>query len=145
MGRSLLYEMLRGVRPTWLGCCCLSHPLLACLSWFAGLEPPVESFLSGRLVTRTCWVIARTFSSSMEYLFARLNKLSIIAGGFLARDSKNDIPKQILLLNIFRMTSTLQNSIWSTTCPNHFTNSLEDSFSCIFMFYKVLMFMLCWT
>ncbi|RVW48951.1 hypothetical protein CK203_095635 [Vitis vinifera] len=40
---------------------------------------------------------ARTSSSSIEYLFARLNKSSIVVGGFLASDSKNGVPGQMPL------------------------------------------------
>ena len=142
MGRSLSYEILKGVRPAWLGCYWSSHPLLAYLSWFEGLEFPTWSFLVGQLVTRTCCVAVRTSSSSMEYLFTRLNRSSIVSDCFLAKDSKNNIPKQMLLLKICRMTSMLQNSTWSTTYLNCFTNSLKDSFSCILMFCRALMFCL---
>ena len=82
-------------------------------------------------------------SSSIEYLSAHLNKSSIVVRGFLARDTKKGVLGQILLLKICRMTSMLKDSIWSTTCLNCFTNSLSDSFSCIFMFYRILMFLLC--
>ena len=135
-----MYEMLKGVRPTWLGYYWSSRPLLACLSWFEGLELPTRSFLVGRLVTRTCYVATRTSSLSMEYLFACLNRSSIVASGFLARNSKNGVPRQIFLLKICKMASMLQDSTWSTTCLNRFTNSLKDSFSCILMFCRVLMF-----
>lgn len=43
----------------------------------------------------------------MEYLFACLNKLSIVVGGFLAIDSKKGVLRQILLLKICTMTSML--------------------------------------
>ena len=143
MGKSLSYEMLRGVRLAWASYCCLPYPLPVCLRWFTGLELLVESFLTFRLVTRINWVAVRTLSSSLEYLFARLNKLSIVAEGFLTRGSNKGVPEQILLLKIWRTTSMLQDSTWSMTCLNLFTNSLNDSFSCIFMFCKVLMFCLC--
>ena len=68
--------------------------------WLVGLEFLAESFLTFRLVTKTCWVAARTSSLSMEYLFVRLNKSFIVAGGFLVRNSKNDVPGQMLLLKI---------------------------------------------
>ena len=78
----------------------------------------------------------------IEYLFARLNKSSIVVDSFLTRDSKKGVLGHMFLLKICRMTSMLQDSTWSTTCPNCFTNSLNDSFSYIFMFYGVLMFYL---
>ena len=124
MGRSLSYEILRRVRSTWLGCCRSSRPFPACLSWFEGLELPTWSFQVGRLVTRTCCVVSQTPSSSMEYLFARLNRSSIVVDDFLARDLKNGVPGYMFLLNICRMISMLLDFTWSTTCPNHFTNSL---------------------
>ena len=123
----------------------LSRPLLVCLSWFEGLELLTWSFLVGWLVTRTYWVAVRMSSSSMEYLLARLNKSSIVASSFLARDSKNDIPGQMLLLKICRMASMLQDFPWRTTYSNRFMNSLKDLFSCILIFYKVFMFYLWWT
>ena len=143
MERSLWYDMLRGVRPAWLGCCYPSHLFSACLSWFKGLELPTWLFLVGRLVTRTYCVVARTLSSSIKHLFACLNRSSIIAGGFLARDSKKGVLGHMLLLKICRMTSMLHDSTWSMAYPNRFTNSLRDSFSYIFMFCRVLMFNLC--
>ena len=104
MARSLSYGMVRGVKPAWLGCGCLSCPFPVCFSWLEGLELPVDLFLVGRLVTRTCWVAVRMSSSSIEYLLAHLSKLSMVDGGFLARDSKKGIPGQILLLKICRAT-----------------------------------------
>ncbi|RVX15062.1 hypothetical protein CK203_007696 [Vitis vinifera] len=56
--------------------------------------------LDGRPATKTCWVAARTSSSSIEYLLARLNKSSIVVGGFLASDSKNGVLGQMLRLKI---------------------------------------------
>ena len=64
-------------------------------------------FLAGWLVTKTYWVVARTSSSSIEYLFAHLNRSSIDIGGFLVRDSKKSVPGQILHLKIWRTTSIL--------------------------------------
>ena len=87
-------------------------------------------------------MVARALSLSMEYLFARLNRLSIVACDFLAIDSKKGVLKQMFLLKICKMASILHDSTWSTTCLNRFTNSLRNSFSCIFMFCKVLMFCL---
>ena len=139
MGRSLLYEMLKGVRPTWLGYFWSSRFLPVCLSWFEGLKLPAWSFLAGRVVTKSYYVMARTSFLSMEYLFARLNRSSIVASSFLERDSKKGVPRQMLLLKIYKMVSMLHDSTWSTTYPNHFTNSLNDSFSCIFMFCMLLM------
>ena len=97
MERSLSYEMLRWVRPTKLGCCYPSRSLPVCLNWFEGLELPIESFLAGWLVTKTCCVATRMSSSSVEYLFTRLNKSSIVVGGFLVRDSKKGVLGHILL------------------------------------------------
>ena len=37
----------------------------------------------------------QTSSSSMKYLFARPNRLSIVVDGFFARDSKNGVPRQM--------------------------------------------------
>ena len=48
----------------------------------------------------------------------------------------------MLHLKICRMASILQDSTWSTTCPNRFMKSLSDSFSCNLMFCKVIMFCL---
>ena len=127
-----------------LGLVVVVRPALClCLNWFKGLEFPAESFLAGRLVTRTCCIAAWTSSSSMEYLFAHLNKSSIVVGGFLVRDSKKGVPGHILLLKICRTTSMLQDSTWSIACLNRFTNFLKDLVSCIFMFFRVLMFYLC--
>ena len=53
MGRSFSYEMLRGVKLGWSDYRCLHCPLLDCLRWLAVLEFLVESFLVGRLVTKT--------------------------------------------------------------------------------------------
>ena len=61
-------------------------------------------------MTRTCCVAAWTSSSSMEYLFARLNKLSIVDGGFLVRDSNKGVPEQIFLLKICKTGSMIQDS-----------------------------------
>ena len=99
MGRSLSYEILKGVRLGWVGCC-PSYRLPICLRWFVGLELPAELFLAFRLVTKTYWVAARTSSSSMGYLFALLNKSPIVARGFLARDSKKGVLEQMFLLKI---------------------------------------------
>ena len=108
-----------------------------------GLAFLSASPLDGRPATKTCWVAARTSSSSIEYLLAHLNKSSIVVGGFLASDSKNGVSGQMLRLKICRTTSMLQASTWSTAWPNRFTNSLKDSLSCIFMFCRVLIFCLC--
>ena len=133
-----------GVRLAWFSCCWSSYPLLACLNWFKGFELLAWLFLVGRLVTRTYWVATRTSSSSIEYLFARLNRSSIVVGGFFARNLKNGVPELMLFLKIYKMVSLLQNSTWSTAYPNHFMKSLEDLFSCILMFCKVLIFYLWW-
>ena len=92
MGRSFSYEMLRGVRLAWFDYCCPPCPLPICLYWLVALELLAESFLAGRLVTRTYWVAAQTSSSSKEYLFAHLNKSFMVVRGFLARDSKERVP-----------------------------------------------------
>ena len=99
MGRSLSYELLRGVRLAWADCC-PSYHLPICLHWLASLELPTESFLAFRLVTKTCWVATRMLTLSIDYLFAHLNKSSIVARGFLTRDSKKGVPEQMLLLKI---------------------------------------------
>ncbi|WKA08936.1 hypothetical protein VitviT2T_026618 [Vitis vinifera] len=57
--------------------------------------------------TKTCWVAARTSSSSIEYLLARRNKSSIVVRGFFASDSKNGVPGQMLHLKICRTASML--------------------------------------
>ena len=147
MGRSFSYEMLRGVRVAWLDCCGLSCLLPVCLHWLVVLKFSAKLFFVGRLVTRICWVAAQTSSSSMEYLFAFLNKSSIVIGGFLARDSKKGVPGQILILKICRTTSMLWDSTWSIACLNCFPSSLNDSFSCLFIFCRVLMFLFmpCWS
>ena len=137
----LSYEILRGVNLTWFYYWWLSRLLLACLDWFEGLEFPALCLVE-RLVTKTCWVAARTSSLSMEYLFTRLNRLSIVAGGFFVTESKNDVPGQMFHLKIYKMASMLQDSTWSTTCLNRLMKSLSDSFSCILMFCRVLMFCL---
>ena len=55
-------------------------------------------------------VVARTSSSSIEYLFASLNRSSIITGVFLTGDSNKGVLGQMLLLKIGRMASMLHNS-----------------------------------
>ncbi|KAL6320938.1 hypothetical protein AAG906_010747 [Vitis piasezkii] len=49
-----------------------------------GSRPPEP--LATCPMTMTCWVAARTSSSSIEYLLARLNKSSIVVGGFWRLD-----------------------------------------------------------
>ena len=120
----------------------ITHSLSTCLSWFEGLELPSWLFQVGQLVTKTYCVAARTSPSSIKYLFSCLNKSSIVAVDFLVIDLKNGVPRQMLLLKVCKMASMLQDSTWSTTYLNHFTNSLKDSFSCILRFCKVLMFCL---
>ena len=139
LGRSLSYEILRRVSLVWFCCWWPSYLLLACLNWFESLEFLVLSCFVGQLVTKTCWVAAWTSSSSMEYLFAHLNRSSIIADCFFVRDSKNGMLGQMLYLKICKMASMMQDSTWSMACPNRFMKSLRDSFSCILMFYRVLM------
>ena len=78
----------------------------------------------------------------MEYLFTSLNRLSIVASDFFVRDSKNDVPEKMFHLKIYKMASMLQDFTWSTTCLNRLMKSLSDSFSCILMFCRVLMFSL---
>ena len=65
------------------------------------------SFLAHWPVTKICCVAARTLSSSIEYLFARLNRSSMVTGGFLARDSKNGVLEQMVCLKIWRIVSML--------------------------------------
>ena len=43
-----------------------------------------------------------------EYLFAHLNRSSIVVDDFFARDSKNGVPGLMLHLKICKMASTLQ-------------------------------------
>ena len=88
------------------------------------------------------WSLGRRLRA-WSIFFARLNRSSIVAGDFLARDSKKGVPGQMLLSKIYKMTSILHDSTWSTTYSNRFTSSLRDSFSCIFMFCRVLMLCLC--
>ena len=57
--------------------------------------------------TKICWLAARTSYLSIEYLLARRNKSSIVVGGFLASNSKNGVPRQMLRLKICRTTSML--------------------------------------
>lgn len=80
--------MLRGVRLVWSNYCGPSCPFPVCLCCPAILKLLAESFLASWLVTRTYWVAAQTSSLSIEYLFAHLNKSSIVVGGFLVRDTK---------------------------------------------------------
>lgn len=75
--------------------------------WFEGLKFLVASLLAAWPTTRTCCVAARMSSFSMEYLFARWNRSSMVVGGFLARDSKKGVPRHMLRLKICRMTSML--------------------------------------
>ena len=69
-----------------------------------------------------------------------MNRSSIIVGDFFRRDSKNGVFGLMLHLKIYKMTSILQDSTWSTTCLNHFMKSLSVSFSYNLMFCRVLMF-----
>ena len=77
-----------------------SCPLLDDPGWLGALKLLVASFLVAWPATRTCYVAARTSSSSMEYLLARRNKSSMDVGGFLARDSKKGVPGYMLHLKI---------------------------------------------
>ena len=120
-----------------------SCPLLDDLRWLGALKLLVASLLVAWPTTKTCCVAARTSSSSMEYLLARRNKSSMDVGGFLARDSKKGVPGHMLHLKIWRIASMLYDSTCRTACLKRFTNSLRVSFSCILMFYKVLIFCLC--
>ena len=102
MGKSFSYEILKGVRLAWFDCWGPPCPFLVYLRWPTVLKFRVESFLASWLVTRICWVAVRTSSSSIEYLFSHLNKSSIVTRGFLARNTKKDVPGQILLLKILQ-------------------------------------------
>ena len=75
-------------------------PLLGFLRWFVVLGFLTTSFLADWPVTKICCVAAQTSSSRIEYLFACLNRSSIVIGDFLERDSKNGVPGQILYLKI---------------------------------------------
>ena len=55
-------------------------------------------------------MVVRALSLSMEYLFARLNRLSIVACDFLVIDSKKGVLEQMLLLKICKMASILHDS-----------------------------------
>ena len=120
-----------------------SCPLLDNPRWLGALKLLVASLLAAWPATRTCCVAAQTSSSSMEYLLAHWNKLSMDVGGFLARDSKKGVPGHMLRLKIWRTASMLYDSTCKIACPKRFTNSLKVSFSCILMFCKVLIFCLC--
>ena len=119
-----------------------SCPLLDDPGWLGAPKLLVASLLVAWPATRTCCVTARTSSSSMEYLLARRNKLSMDVGGFLARDSKKGVPGHMLSLKFWRIASMLYDSTCKTVCPKRFTNSLRASFSCILMICKVLTFYL---
>ncbi|RVW22445.1 hypothetical protein CK203_099234 [Vitis vinifera] len=89
IGRSFSYDMERGVRGGLSGRLdpsCLRSDDLGRSGSLTLLSVPLLDVCPA---TRTCWVAARTSSSNIEYLFARLNKSSIVVGGFLASDSKN--------------------------------------------------------
>ena len=120
-----------------------SCPLFDDPRWLGALKLLVVSPLMAWPATRTCCVAAQTSSSSMEYLLARRNKSFMDVGGFLARDSKKGVPGHMLHLKIWRTASMLYDSTCRTACPKRFMNSLNVSFSCILMFYKVLIFCLC--
>ena len=90
--RSFSYEMERGVGGSLSGRLDPSCLRSDDLGRSGGLAFLSASPLDGRPATKTCWVAARMSSSSIEYLLARLNKLSIVVGGFLTSDSKNGVP-----------------------------------------------------
>ena len=105
IGSNFSYVNVRGVRVIgWRRSTC---PLLDGPCWLEGLKFLVVSFLAVWPVTSTCCVVARTSSSSMEYLFACRNRSSMVVGSFLARDSKKGVPGYMLRLKICRMTSML--------------------------------------
>ena len=54
MGRSFLYDTLRGVKFDWSYWRCSPYPLLNCLRWLAVLGFLTTSFLTGWLVTKIC-------------------------------------------------------------------------------------------
>ena len=141
IGSSFSYDLVRGVRMS--SGRRSSCPLLDDLRWLGALKLLVVSPLAAWPATRTYCVAARTSSSSMEYLLARRNKLSMDVGGFLARDSKKGVPRHMLRLKIWWTVFMLYDSTCRTACPKRFTNSLNVSFSCILMFCKVLIFCLC--
>ena len=127
----------------WHRCCpswkCL---MLFYLNWqFDGFELlTLLFFLAAWLVMRICCEVARTSSSSIAYLSTLLNKSSIVASGFLVRDSKNKVSRLILFLKFCRSVFMLYNSTCNIACPNHFMKSLSDYPSYILMFCKVLIF-----
>ena len=98
---------MRGGLSGRLGPSCLRSDGLGRSGGLALLSVPL---LDACPATRTCWVAAHASSSSIEYLFARLNKSSIVVGDFLASDSKNGVPGQMLHLKICRTASILQAS-----------------------------------
>ena len=107
IGRSFSYDTVRGVSGGSSGWLCLPCLQPSSLYWFGSLEFLSASFLAGCSVTRICWVAAYTSSSSIEYLFARWNRSSIVVGGFLASDLKNGVLGHMLRLKIWRTTSML--------------------------------------
>ena len=105
IGRSFSYDTVRGVSggsSEWLCSPCLQPDDLC---WFRGLKLLSASVLVDCPVTRICWVAARTSYSSIEYLFARQNRSSMVVGGFLASDLKNGVPGHIFRLKICRTAS----------------------------------------
>ncbi|RVX19340.1 hypothetical protein CK203_008714 [Vitis vinifera] len=76
--RSFSYDMERGVRAAYPGDSALPASDRTAPGQSGGLTflsvPPLDACLA----TKTCWVAARTSSSSIEYFLARLNKSSIV-------------------------------------------------------------------
>ena len=110
IGRSFSYDMERVVRGGLFERLGPSYLRSDGLGRSGGLAFLSASPLDGRPATKTCWVAARTSSSSIEYLLICLNKSSIVVGDFLASHSKNGVLGQMLRLKICRTTSMLQAS-----------------------------------
>ena len=83
---------------------------------------------------------ARILSSSVEYLSVRLYNSSIVTGG--SRDSKwkNGVVGPKLLRKFWRTASILYESICWTTPPNLLEKLWMDSFFCLKMVCKELIF-----
>ena len=90
-------------------------------------------------------VAARISSSSIEYLSAWLYNSSIVGSRSKNSDWKKGVDGPKLLLNFWRTTSMLYDSIFWTACQNLLVKSQIDSSSCLRIVYKELMFLFCHT
>ena len=82
-------------------------------------------------------------SSNVEYLSTHLYNFSIVVGGSRDSEWKNGTVGPKLLLKFWRAASILYESICKTTPPNLLVKSRMDSFSCLKMVCRELMFPLC--